>query len=80
MRSAEQRVIHAIESEGSGGRLQPHGTLKDWAAELGLTHEALYRTLAKMEAEGKLRTLGGTLMLLPLDGRQSASDRMKGKP
>lgn len=28
--------------------------MKDLAAELGLTHEALYRTLRKLEAEGEI--------------------------
>lgn len=27
---------------------------KAWAAELGLTHESLYRTLARLEAEGQV--------------------------
>lgn len=64
LRGAERRVRHAIESEGSGGRLQLAGTLKDWAAELGLTHEALYRTLARMEADGALRRDAGSIVLL----------------
>lgn len=63
LRSAQQRVIHAIESEGTEGRLRS-GTLKDWAAELGLTHEALYRTLARMEAAGILRKEQGSLQLV----------------
>jgi len=28
---------------------------KNWAAELGLTHEALYRTLARMEKRDELK-------------------------
>jgi CRP/FNR family transcriptional regulator, dissimilatory nitrate respiration regulator len=65
LRSAEQRVLHAIEAEGADGVLQLPGTVRDWAAELGLTHEALYRTLAKLQASGKLRRQGGNLVLLP---------------
>ena len=34
------------------------GTLKQLAADLGLTHEALYRTLARMEADGEIRRKG----------------------
>lgn len=64
LRGAERRVRHAIESEGSAGRLPLAGTLKDWAAELGLTHEALYRTVARMEAEGTLRREAGCVVLL----------------
>ena len=77
LRSAEQRVIHALESEGTDGVLRLHGTIKDWAAELGLTHEALYRTLGRMEAAGKLRQRGGALELLRSAGRGGASTVLK---
>lgn len=40
------------------------GTLKDIAAELGLTHEALYRTLADMSADGEIERRKGTIRLL----------------
>lgn len=46
LRSAADRVVHYIESEGCDGRLELRRTRKAWAAELGLTHETLYRTLA----------------------------------
>ena len=39
------------------------GTLKDLAAELGLSHEALYRTLAKLEAAGRIRRGAATITL-----------------
>jgi CRP-like cAMP-binding protein len=64
LRGAQQRVVHAIESEGTGGRLQIAGSAKDWAFELGLTHEALYRTLARMERDGALRRGPGWLELV----------------
>ncbi len=35
-----------------------------WATELGVTHEALYRTLADMAREGVLRREGQTLILI----------------
>jgi DNA-binding IclR family transcriptional regulator len=40
-------------TEGSGAahRYTLHGSLKDLAIDLGLTHETLYRTLAAMERE-----------------------------
>ena len=34
-----------------------------WAAELGLTHEALYRTLARMERSGEIDVDGPTLSI-----------------
>ena len=63
LRSAESRVLHAIESEGVDGVLRFGGALKDWAAELGLTHEALYRALARLERSGVLRRADGALVL-----------------
>ena len=40
------------------------GTLKDLAAELGLTHEALYRTLAEMASRGEIERRRQTIRLL----------------
>jgi DNA-binding MarR family transcriptional regulator len=40
------------------------GTLKDLAADLGLTHEALYRTLASMAARGEIERSPGKLRAL----------------
>lgn len=33
----------------------------DWAGEMGLTHKALYRTLARMSQQGKLAINGTAL-------------------
>jgi CRP-like cAMP-binding protein len=54
--SARDRVRHylAVNADPSGRTVKLSGTLKDVAAELGLTHEALYRTLAEMSAEGEI--------------------------
>jgi DNA-binding phage protein len=38
-------------------------TLKDVAAEIGLTHEALYRTLAEMSVDGEIERLDGEIRL-----------------
>lgn len=54
LRGAAERIEHYIESEGENGRLELTGTRKAWAAELGLTHEALYRALADLERAGKI--------------------------
>jgi CRP-like cAMP-binding protein len=40
----------------------PH-TKKQWAAELGLTHEALYRTLSDMTNSGAIRVDGRKIRL-----------------
>lgn len=56
IRSARERVQNylALNAGADGGTIELQGTVKDLAAELGLTHEALYRTLLKLEAEGKI--------------------------
>jgi CRP-like cAMP-binding protein len=54
LRSAAERIEHYIEAEGHEGRLELSRSRKAWAAELGLTHEALYRTLAEMQRLGTL--------------------------
>ena len=65
LRSAAERVRHLLQTEGSGPACAytPRGPLKALAAELGLTPEALYRTLATMQRAGSLRRVGTTLCL-----------------
>jgi CRP-like cAMP-binding protein len=55
LRTAQERIIHYLETEGEDGAVTLRQSKKDWAAELGLTHEALYRTLARMERQGQIR-------------------------
>ena len=57
IRSARDRLVHHIaRCAGADGRTMPlEGTLMDLAAEIGLSHEALYRTLAVLEKEDRLR-------------------------
>jgi CRP-like cAMP-binding protein len=54
LRGAAQRIEHYIEAEGSNGRLELRQTRKAWAAELGMTHEALYRALASLVRAGRV--------------------------
>lgn len=54
LNSAADRISHYIESEGADGILTLNQSRKSWAAELGLSHEALYRTLRRMQSEGGL--------------------------
>lgn len=65
IRSARDRVRHFLAlNAGSDGRtVELRGTLKDLAAELGLTHEALYRTLAGLERSGEISRKGGKITL-----------------
>jgi CRP-like cAMP-binding protein len=64
LKTAEERILHSIESEGDGERLVLNQTRKDWAAELGLTHEALYRALARMTKARRLRVEGDVVELI----------------
>jgi CRP-like cAMP-binding protein len=65
IRSARERVRHFLTlNVGSDRRtVKVRGTLKDLAAEIGLTHEALYRTLATLERSGEIRRKGDKIVL-----------------
>jgi CRP/FNR family transcriptional regulator, dissimilatory nitrate respiration regulator len=54
LKTARERIVHFIETEGEAGVVDLNQSKKEWAAELGLTHEALYRTLAQMAKRGEL--------------------------
>jgi CRP-like cAMP-binding protein len=64
--SARDRIRHFLTlNAGMDGRtVALGGTLKELAADLGLSHEALYRTVARMEADGEIKRLGRTIKLL----------------
>lgn len=67
LHSAVDRIGHYIESEGTNGVVNLRQSRKAWASELGLTHEALYRALRRMQDDG----------LLAIDGHRFTS---KSKP
>ena len=69
LHGAEARIRHCIESEGTAGTLVLTQPRKAWAAELGLTHEALYRALARLQAAGTLALDGARLTLRQPGGR-----------
>ncbi|MET0540072.1 MAG: Crp/Fnr family transcriptional regulator [Xanthobacteraceae bacterium] len=54
LHTARERISHFIMTEGRDRIFKLAGTKKAWAAELGLTHEALYRTLRAMLESGEL--------------------------
>ena len=67
LRSAADRIAHYLEAEGRNGRLELSGTRKAWAAELGLTHEALYRALASLRRSGRIAAVhDGNVLVLTL--------------
>jgi CRP/FNR family transcriptional regulator, dissimilatory nitrate respiration regulator len=63
--SAHDRIRHylALNAGTDGRTVKVTGTLKNLAAELGLTHEALYRALAAMAAAGEIERLHGKIRL-----------------
>jgi CRP-like cAMP-binding protein len=65
IRSARKRFLHrlALAAGPDGRTMQLDGTLMDLATEIGLTHEVLYRTLAKLESEGIISRTRSNIIL-----------------
>ena len=61
MKSVKDRVLHLIDTEGENGTYVAATGLKSLAAELGVTHEALYRTLSALEKQNILQRKNGTI-------------------
>ena len=66
IRSAQERVLQFLQLEaGDETRSVIFARpLKDIAGDIGLSHEAFYRTLAKLETSGKIARTGRTITLL----------------
>ncbi len=66
IRSARDRIRHylAINKDADGPTVVLPARLKDLAGELGLTHEALYRTLSDMSADGEIERVGRRIRLM----------------
>ena len=66
IRSARDRVRHylAVNLGVDGQTVHLPGSLKDLAAQLGLTHEALYRTMSDMERDGEIERLQRKIRVL----------------
>ncbi len=54
LKGVEARIWHMFDTEGRQGKLYISSSLKQFAADLGVTHEALYRALGRMEREGHI--------------------------
>jgi len=64
--SARARVRHYLALNAApDGRIALSGTIKELAGDLGLSHEALYRTLAAMQRDGEIERVRGKIMLTP---------------
>lgn len=65
IRSAPTRVLQALRLRcDASGQWMQDGTLKQFADEIGLTHEALYRALAKLEQDGHIARSDRQIRLL----------------
>jgi CRP-like cAMP-binding protein len=71
VRSAKERVTLYLDlNAGPDGRtVKLRGQLQDIASELGLTREALYRTLASLERSGAIERTGDHIMLVRSPGK-----------
>lgn len=63
LNSAAERVIHYLETEGVNGVLILSQSRKAWAAELGLSHESLYRTLRVLQDSSTITINGQRITL-----------------
>jgi len=63
LKTAEDRVAHFLMVEGTDGTLKLERSRKQWAGELGLTHEALYRALSRMQRSGQIAIEADTITL-----------------
>jgi CRP-like cAMP-binding protein len=72
LKTAEARILHYVEAEGNNGSISLNRSKKEWANELGLTHEALYRALARMQRNGHIRADAKSLTILSSPIRPSA--------
>ncbi|HUJ74118.1 MAG TPA: Crp/Fnr family transcriptional regulator [bacterium] len=67
IRSARDRVTQflRLSANAQDGSVHLKGTLMDLAAEIGLSHEALYRTLSALENERAIVRSKDRIVLLP---------------
>lgn len=62
--TVEERLLHLVETEGSEGAYPLGSGLKSIARQLGVTHEALYRCIARLEKAQRVRRDADRLFLL----------------
>ena len=74
---AADRIIHYIESEGVDGIIILNQSRKAWASDLGLSHEALYRALSRLQANGVLQIDGSQISTISRSSVNSASSNSK---
>ncbi len=67
LKSVVDRIIHYLVTEGSPtGEITLQGTLTELAEVLGISREALYRSLALMEKKGVIERTGNKLRIIKI--------------
>lgn len=64
LKTASERILHYLETEGEYSRTNQYKTKKDWAVELGITHEVLYRTLTQLRKKNLILEDAGRIKKL----------------
>jgi CRP/FNR family transcriptional regulator, dissimilatory nitrate respiration regulator len=64
LKTVRERLLHWIVTQADDGSMRLPGTRKELAGELGVSHEALYRTLAQLKRDGVLADEEPRLRLL----------------
>jgi len=66
VRSARERILQYLVLVGGDGidGITFDKSLKDVAAEIGLTHETFYRSLKKLEADGVIKRMGRMIRII----------------
>lgn len=64
LNTVEERLVHLIESEGTGFSFPLGAGLKSIARQIGVSHEALYRCVANMEKQRTLKRENYSITLL----------------
>ncbi len=59
----QDRLLHLIETEGTDGRYALTCSIKDLAKQLAVTHEALYRAIARLVELGRIERADDILVL-----------------
>ena len=76
VRSARDRVMLYLElSAGPDGSVSLRGPIQDMAAELGLTREALYRTLATLKREKAIERTDARILLKTINRPSAVRSR-----
>jgi CRP/FNR family transcriptional regulator, dissimilatory nitrate respiration regulator len=68
LHSVHERLVHLIETEGKAGRYPIPTGIKTLAAQLGVSHEALYRTITDLKKQQLLDRTADELVLMPNAG------------